>query len=149
MKNELKHWGIKGQKWGFRRFQNPDGSLTPAGKERYGNSKDYAGRPTSGRESIDSGSKAAKSSSNVIRTFSKWKRDKAKNKIDVSKLSDKELKDYVTRKNLERQYKDFKTEDVSSGADKVADILAVAGDVLAIAASATVIYKFVKERQKK
>lgn len=33
--NELKHHGIKGQKWGVRRFQNKDGSLTPAGKERY------------------------------------------------------------------------------------------------------------------
>lgn len=28
----LCHWGIKGMKWGVRRFQNPDGSLTPAGK---------------------------------------------------------------------------------------------------------------------
>lgn len=31
---ELFHWGIKGQKWGVRRFQNKDGSLTPAGKKR-------------------------------------------------------------------------------------------------------------------
>lgn len=34
-KDELMHHGIKGQKWGRRRFQNKDGSLTPAGKERY------------------------------------------------------------------------------------------------------------------
>lgn len=32
----LTHHGIKGQKWGVRRFQNPDGSYTAAGKERYG-----------------------------------------------------------------------------------------------------------------
>ena len=31
----LSHHGIKGQKWGVRRFQNDDGSLTPAGKRRY------------------------------------------------------------------------------------------------------------------
>ncbi len=31
----LAHHGIKGQKWGIRRFQNEDGSLTKAGKERY------------------------------------------------------------------------------------------------------------------
>lgn len=31
----LAHYGIKGQKWGIRRFQNPDGSLTAAGKEHY------------------------------------------------------------------------------------------------------------------
>lgn len=36
MQNELYHWGIKGQRWGFRRYQNPDGTLTAAGKERYG-----------------------------------------------------------------------------------------------------------------
>lgn len=33
--NYLMHHGIQGQKWGVRRFQNPDGSLTSAGKERY------------------------------------------------------------------------------------------------------------------
>lgn len=32
----LAHHGIKGQKWGVRRFQNDDGSLTSAGKKRYG-----------------------------------------------------------------------------------------------------------------
>ena len=34
--NELTHWGIKGMKWGIRRFQNKDGSLTAAGKKRRG-----------------------------------------------------------------------------------------------------------------
>lgn len=33
--DELQHWGIKGQKWGVRRYQNPDGSLTKAGQKRY------------------------------------------------------------------------------------------------------------------
>ena len=32
---ELYHHGIKGQKWGVRRFQYEDGSLTPEGRERY------------------------------------------------------------------------------------------------------------------
>lgn len=34
--DELYHHGIKGQRWGVRRFQNEDGSLTPAGEKRYG-----------------------------------------------------------------------------------------------------------------
>lgn len=34
--NSLSHWGIKGMKWGRRRYQNSDGTLTPAGKKRYG-----------------------------------------------------------------------------------------------------------------
>lgn len=33
--DELYHHGIKGQKWGIRRFQNPDGSYTEAGLKRY------------------------------------------------------------------------------------------------------------------
>jgi len=38
----IAHEGIKGQKWGVRRFQNEDGTLTEAGKERY--SKNYNGQ---------------------------------------------------------------------------------------------------------
>lgn len=32
---ELKHYGIKGQKWGIRRYENEDGTLTEEGKSRY------------------------------------------------------------------------------------------------------------------
>lgn len=35
-RNSITHSGIKGQKWGLRRFQNQDGTLTEAGKQRYG-----------------------------------------------------------------------------------------------------------------
>lgn len=37
MATYLMHYGVKGQRWGVRRYQNPDGSLTEAGKKRYSN----------------------------------------------------------------------------------------------------------------
>ena len=42
--DDLAHFGIKGQKWGIRRFQNEDGTRTPEGKKRdsrHGKSEDY------------------------------------------------------------------------------------------------------------
>jgi hypothetical protein len=39
MENSLQHFNIKGSHWGIRRWQNKDGSLTPAGRIRYGKNK--------------------------------------------------------------------------------------------------------------
>jgi len=39
--NYLEHYGILGMKWGVRRYQNPDGSLTALGKSRYGTKENF------------------------------------------------------------------------------------------------------------
>jgi len=77
-KNVLSHYGIKGQKWGNRRFQNEDGSLTEEGKRRYG-----------------------KESSRYSEDSRKWKSK------DAHSLSDEELNRRNSRLQRERQYKDL------------------------------------------
>lgn len=56
----LAHHGIKGQKWGVRRFQKADGSLTTAGKSRYGEAVEKVGKTiknldTAGRTKVGDG----------------------------------------------------------------------------------------------
>ena len=65
----LMHHGIKGMKWGVRRYQNPDGSLTPAGEKRYGTIDNFN---KANKHSGDSASNAAekKSDDPVTKTSS-------------------------------------------------------------------------------
>lgn len=88
---ELQHWGIKGMKWGVRRYQNKDGSLTPAGKQRYS-------------EGGDSSSTTSSSSSSS-----------SPRRKSVSEMTDDELKAAVQRLNLEQQYRNLNPQKVSIG----------------------------------
>lgn len=45
----LTHWGVKGMKWGVRRYQNKDGTLTAAGKERYSEENKKKARSTAAK----------------------------------------------------------------------------------------------------
>lgn len=50
-RDELKHYGTIGQKWGVRKWQNPDGTFNEAGKERYfGSSKKKSGSDDEGEK---------------------------------------------------------------------------------------------------
>lgn len=96
----LAHHGILGQKWGVRRFQNADGSLTEAGKKR--NAKLY--KKSGEANLLGTESNAVKSKAHSVRdAFMKW--NKAEDELDdlmYKLLSDKTLK----KKAIENAKKD-------------------------------------------
>lgn len=77
--NELYHHGIKGQKWGVRRYQNPDGSLTPAGRKRYLNADGSLTRK--GLKFLNANESERENRRNALRTES-LKGTKAQNAVD-------------------------------------------------------------------
>lgn len=62
--NELRHYGVKGMKWGVRRYQNKDGSLTAAGKKRYSSDDGQNSTDRSSENNVSRGKSAIKSLSN-------------------------------------------------------------------------------------
>lgn len=68
--NELYHHGIKGQKWGIRRYQNEDGSLTPEGRKRYGvEGLDSSKKDYDQRTAVKAYRKESKQRYNQVRNF--------------------------------------------------------------------------------
>lgn len=90
--DELYHHGIKGQKWGIRRYQNEDGSLTAAGKKRMAN------RVASNREAV------IVKGSTLYRVSDSNKSDTSSDKIYVS--ADSKTGDfYMTKLGKDKIYK--------------------------------------------
>lgn len=73
--NEIYHTGVKGMKWGVRRYQNPDGTLTAAGRKRYDVAYDKRGNVNVIER--DSGKKiSSKDQKNFLRDMKKNDRSK-------------------------------------------------------------------------
>lgn len=95
--NELTHHGIKGMKWGIRRFQNKDGSLTSAGRRRYD-------EPNIRRKEV------VKKAENVNTTVSKGSKPKEPKKYKIPenkslhrlKLEEKYMQNGMTREQAEQ-----------------------------------------------
>ena len=155
----LSHHGILGQKWGVRRYQNADGTLTAAGKRRLdgkvnfdnqgkladdrakNNAKGYIhANVAADYKNLGTGMKAvsdaSRNAANIARQSAERDRKKAASQIDLSQMSDRDLQAAVNRLNLERNYKALSTESVSAGKDYLSSILSTCGDVIAVGAGA-------------
>lgn len=64
--NELTHWGVKGQKWGIRRYQNEDGTLTEEGKKRYKNNPELRAKDERNHALHETSKRAAKTAAAVF-----------------------------------------------------------------------------------
>lgn len=92
---ELYHHGTKGQKWGIRKYQNADGSLTPEGKRRYGyGTKKYSVRENSGHQKF--GNDAMKTEEKLNKRY-----EKATKKGDAEKIKQakNDIKTFKVNKN--------------------------------------------------
>lgn len=165
--NELYHHGTKGMKWGVRRYQNTDGSLTNAGKSRYArdarekefnkydessgkyykqskkngrtdlefDAKRYAKEDTERtKRLVDSGRNLSNDLKRSVDTSSK---NRKVPKMDLSNMTDQEMREQINRAMLERQYNDiFNPQKESKGREYASRTLETAGNVLAVTSSA-------------
>ena len=77
--NYLIHYGVKGQKWGERRYRNEDGSLTAEGREHYG-----IGKMTDTKRYLGG--------DNMRRAFARWREKRHAQNLEKAKASGNQKK---------------------------------------------------------
>lgn len=98
----LAHFGIKGMKWGVRRYQNPDGSLTPKGAKRYAkkDAKEYA------RAKMFYGEGAGTRRKHINATVNQRSKDPEYKKAFDEALSKQDMSKHAAKAKRERKVRD-------------------------------------------
>lgn len=128
--NYLTHYGIKGQKWGIRRYQNPDGSLTSAGRKRYSDSGGIRGAVSKVKNAV---TRRGSSSKAAAKKKQEEKEEKEKETLEQKKdrvlksrsakelyenadlFTTQELQSAYNRLSLERNISSLVPKDVDKG----------------------------------